>query len=190
VNVDSNTDNAGAGPESGPALVIRPLDERDSIAELTDLLHRSYRALADMGLRFFATHQTEKQTLERVSSGRCYVALLNDRLVGTITYYGPKKTSAASFYRRDDVAFFGQFAVAPELQGRGFGNELLAHVESIARGEDGITELALDTAEPASHLIEYYARHGYTIVEHVQWSETNYRSVVMSKRLSDRDRAS
>ena len=44
-------------------------------------------------------------------------------------------------------------------------------------------EVALDTAEGATHLISIYARRGYRLVEHVRWQHATYRSVIMSKRL-------
>jgi GNAT superfamily N-acetyltransferase len=170
-------------------VIIRPLSDGDSIADLTELLHRAYGSLAAMGLRFFATHQTVEQTLERIRAGRCFVATLDARIVGTITLYGPNETSSAEWYRRHDIAYFGQFAIEPALQRRGLGTQLLAHVEGVARGE-GVRELLLDTAEPAQHLIDYYARLGFDTIGHVQWRETNYRSVIMSKPLSGSDRAS
>jgi hypothetical protein len=43
--------------------------------------------------------------------------------------------------------------------------------------------MALDTAEPAAHLIAFYNRLGYRFIEHAQWRMTNYRSVIMSKTL-------
>ena len=49
--------------------------------------------------------------------------------------------------------------------------------------QQGATELALDTAEGATHLIRWYERLGFRFIQHVSWDETNYRSVVMSKRL-------
>lgn len=164
------------------SIIIRAIADSDSIAELTELLHRAYRRLGDMGLRYFATHQTEEQTLSRVRSGRCFVAERDGRVVGTITMYRKREMEQPTWYRRDGVAYFGQFGVEPELQGTGIGNLLLAHVERVAQDE-GIEELALDTAEPATHLIEYYSRHGYRPVDTVQWRDVNYRSVVMSKTL-------
>jgi len=56
------------------------------------------------------------------------------------------------------------------------------HVESVAK-QDGVTELALDTSEKAEHLIRYYTRRGYRFVEHTQWPDVNYRSVIMTKTL-------
>ena len=61
-------DGAGHEADSSKA-VLRRLAGTDSIAELTDLLHRAYRRLADMGLCYWATHQTEEQTRERIAGG-------------------------------------------------------------------------------------------------------------------------
>src|SRR5688572_7418283 len=122
-------------------MEIRLLGDDDSIAELTDLLHRAYKRLGDMGLRFFATHQTEEQTLSRVRAGTCFVGMCDGRIVATISVYRGRRnrtdggTDGPDWYRRDGVYYFGQFAVDPNYQGRGFGNMLLMHVESLARNE-------------------------------------------------------
>ena len=60
--------------------------------------------------------------------------------------------------------------------------KLLDFVEARAR-ESGARELALDTAVGAKHLIDMYLRKGYRLVDKVDWPETNYLSVVMSKNL-------
>jgi len=164
--------------------IIRPIAETDSLEHLTELLHRAYARLAEMGLRFFATHQTVEQTRSRVESGRCFVAELDGRIVGTICLYRRTLEHGPAWYARDGVGYFGQFGVEPAHQGGGIGNLLLEHVERAARAV-GLDELALDTAETATHLIEYYARHGYRLVDGVQWKDVNYRSVVMSKTLVD-----
>ena len=49
----------------------------------------------------------------------------------------------------------------------------------------GADELALDTAEGASHLIGYYEKRGYRFMEYVNWDVTNYRSVIMSKTIGE-----
>jgi hypothetical protein len=46
-----------------------------------------------------------------------------------------------------------------------------------------LKELALDTAEPAAHLIDWYQRLGFALVGHWKWGGANYRSVLMSKNL-------
>lgn len=37
-------------------VVVRKLQAGDSLTELTDLLHRAYRELAEAGMQFTATH--------------------------------------------------------------------------------------------------------------------------------------
>lgn len=161
---------------------IRPFEKSDSIELLTDLLHRAYQPLAEMGLRFLATHQDFEMTSRRVETGTCLLAVVDGRIVGTITYYDPDHTKGSPWLDRDDIAHFGQLAVEHEFQGRGIGCLLIDRAEAIAR-ERGVSELALDTAEPAKHLIEWYTRLGYRFIEYVQWEVTNYRSVVMSKKI-------
>jgi GNAT superfamily N-acetyltransferase len=163
-------------------IIIRPFDRSDSIEELTNLLHRSYKALADAGLKFLATHQTPEITRQRIEHGVCFVADMGGRIVGTITYYSPGHAKGSPWFERSGVAHIGQMGVEPELQGRGIASRLMIHVEDFARAQKAL-ELALDTAETANHLIDWYTRLGYRFIEHVQWSVTNYRSVVMSKTL-------
>jgi len=91
-------------------------------------------------------------------------------------------TGGSPFYERNDVAGASQFAVRPSHQSYGIGGTLLRLVEELA-GEKGVAALGLDTSEDASDLIAMYVRKGYRFVEHTQWSETNYRSVVLGKPL-------
>ena len=58
----------------------------------------------------------------------------------------------------------------------------MKRVEAMAI-HDGAAELALSTAEPAVHLVDYYARRGYRVVEHTDATQLHYRSVILSKRL-------
>ncbi len=165
------------------ALRIRPLNESDSITELTELLHRAYAELGEQGLHFTAVDQTEATTRVRIERGRCFVAVVDDAVVGTITYYSPSPNAASAWYRLPGVATFGQFGVDPDYRGRRIGSRLLAHVEALARA-DGAIELALDTAENAIALVDMYARMGFRVVAHDDYIVTAYRSVVMSKALA------
>jgi GNAT superfamily N-acetyltransferase len=80
------------------------------------------------------------------------------------------------------VAHVGQFAVEPALRKRGIGGRLMDAAEELARAA-GARELALDTAEPALHLIDLYGRRGFRLIEYAQWRGKRYRSVIMSKTL-------
>jgi GNAT superfamily N-acetyltransferase len=163
---------------------LRLLAPSDDIAELTALLHRAYAGLAQRGMRFLASHQDEVRTLRRISAGECWLAVAGSggTIVGTIVLKNAERTSGSPWYDRPAVACFGQFAVKPEWQGRGVGSRLVDQVERRARAK-GITELALDTAEGAEDLRRFYERRGYRFVEYAQWTEVNYRSVIMTKSL-------
>ncbi len=163
-------------------IVIRRFAPGDSIGEITALLHRSYLQLARVGLRYLATHQDDSITSERLTDGTSFLALQKGQIVGTITCYDSDHTSGSPFLDRDGVGHIGQFGVEPSVQRRGIGTFLLDYAEAHAR-QIGLEEVALDTAESARHLIDWYLRLGYRFIEYVSWDVTNYRSIVLGKKL-------
>ncbi len=163
-------------------VVIRPCQPTDDVSALTELLHQAYGQLARAGFRYLATHQDEAMTRQRLESGHPFVAVLDGLVVGTVTLYPPQPDSPCELYRQSGVYCFGQFGVRPDLQRGGIGRRLVDHLEAAARGL-GATQLALDTAEGATHLVQWYERLGFQFAQYVQWDVTNYRSVVMSKPL-------
>lgn len=167
-------------------VVIRPFDETDSIDELTDLLHRGYKILSDMGLRYLATYQDSDTTRKRIEHANCFVAVYQGKLIGTVTMNMPEATSGSPWLDREEVVHFQQFAVDPPYQGQGIGTRMVGFVEDYAC-RNGVSELALDTSEKALHLIAWYKRLGYRFIEYASWDITNYRSVVMSKTLRPRE---
>jgi len=152
------------------------------IEPLTHLLHEAYSPLAARGLRYTATYQTPAQTLERLLDGESYLAFHDEDLIGTITLYPERTSSSCEYYRRSGVVSFGQFGISLGLQGNGIGSEMMNKIEARARAL-GAKYLALDTSENADHLIKMYEKRGFFRVGFTQWSDTNYRSVIMSKSL-------
>lgn len=168
--------------EEGQELTIRWLRPGDSITGLTELLHRAYARQAARGFRYLATWQDAATTCKRCAQGECFVAEAGGRVIGTVTLLDAAKTKGSPWFDRPDVACFGQFGVEPGLQGRGIGNRLMDHIERRAK-DKRLAELALDTAEGATDLIQWYSGRGYRFIEYVEWDVTNYRSVIMSKNL-------
>ena len=163
-------------------LQVRLLSSNDSIEDLTGLLHRAYARLGAMGLNYTAVDQTAAVTAKRIQGGTCYVATLQGAVVGTIMVQPTYAKNDCAYFTRPGVAAAHQFAVAPQHQSLGIGRMLLEKAEAWAR-EHGFQELAMDTAEPATHLVAYYAKLGYPQVGWVAWPGKVYRSVVLSKRL-------
>jgi GNAT superfamily N-acetyltransferase len=163
-------------------LAIREYRAADSVAEITSLLHDAYAELSRMGFRYLATHQSEEVTARRLGRGAPLIAEMDGRIVGTVTLYAARADHQVEWYRRPDVCYFAQFGVRPDLQRLGIGVRLLRAVEDQARAR-GASELACDTAEGAVHLRDWYAREGFRPVGSMDWPETNYLSVVLSKTL-------
>lgn len=164
-------------------LEIRRLRDEDSREELTELLHRAYAELGSLGFRYRAVDQDVEMTRKRLTKGECYVAVHAEVVVGTALLQPPSVSApSCEWYDRPDVAVLSQFAVEPRFQRRGWGGQLMTRAEQRAV-ELGAVELTVDTAEGATHLIELYLRRGYRQVGLEQWEHTNYRSVLLSKRL-------
>ncbi len=197
----SNIGSASRASDAARAptgVTIRALAPADSFEEITTLLHRAYKRQVDMGLRPLAGRQSADVTRRRAQSSECYVALLpveqdsagvhgsrsanRERVVGVILLCEHEPDKGPPWFDRPGVVSFSQFAVDPEVQGKGIGRLLLDHVEGRAR-EMNATELALSMAEPDAELLRFYVRLGFRLVEHWQWPYTNYRSAILSKAL-------
>ncbi len=169
------------------AVAVRLLHARDPISEITSLLHRAYARQMAMGLQPLAGRQDDETTAKRVHNGECYVAVMGPpgkrgRIVGTILFHEIEDAAGPPWFQRPDVDSFSQFAVDPDIQGKGLGRLMLEKAESRAR-ECGAAELGLSMAEPDTDLMNFYLKRGYRFIEHWQWPYTNYRSAILSKTL-------
>jgi len=165
-------------------IAVRRLATTDSFEELTALLHRAYAGQVALGLRPLAGRQDAATTRKRCSSGECFIAAMDGRLVGTILFHEVEDAKGPPWFQNKHVDSFSQFGVDPDIQGRGIGQMLLSTVERRA-AECGATELALSMAEPDVKLMEFYKRRGYRFIEYWQWPYTNYRSAILSKTLAE-----
>ena len=167
------------------AIIVRPLAPRDDMAALTDLIHSAYARHAANNLLFFATRQSVEETARRFSSGHGLVAESGGRLVGTLTVRPPQPDAKVAAYRDPTTWSLCQFAVLPEAQGMGVGHRLHDAAFEYARRHGGRI-MALDTAAPATDLIDMYRRWGYTVVGECDWRpQTNYPSVVLTRPITD-----
>jgi GNAT superfamily N-acetyltransferase len=165
-------------------IVIRLLERSDSLTELTELLHRAYQRLADLGFNYTATYQSVEVTRERIEGNECYVAVTGARIVGTALFI-PERVSKPAWADRPGVAYSAQLGVDPEFRHRGIGARLMDVVEARAK-ELGFEYIAGDTSQGADYLLRFYAGRGYEIVDHWQWQGKTYRSVVLAKKLTQR----
>ncbi|MFF9689553.1 GNAT family N-acetyltransferase [Streptomyces sp. NPDC014623] len=62
---------------------------------------------------------------------------------------------------RGEAAYFGMFAVRPELQGAGLGKVIIAEAERVARESWGVHEMHMTVISVRTELTAWYERRGY-----------------------------
>jgi GNAT superfamily N-acetyltransferase len=165
------------------SLQCREIDTSDSMEILTSLIRAAYAPHAANGLRYWGTHQTVEDTVKQFSEGTGLIGSMDGRIVATITLRRPDPASEVEIYRDPATWKFTQFAVQPELKGKGVGRQLHEYALAYAYAR-GCRRMALDTAVPAEALIALYTAWGYSLVGTCDWRPfTNYPSVVMAKEL-------
>jgi GNAT superfamily N-acetyltransferase len=162
-------------------VVVRRFDPaRDSFDEMTDLLHRAFARLGAMGLNCTCVDQPVSVTNARAAAGDCFIAECDGKLIGTITLYMHDDESPCKMYRDPYVASVHQFGVDPGWQNRGLGQLMLAFADHWAATR-GYAELALDTPQPAAHLLAFYRAQGFRIADFIHFNGKRYDSAILSR---------
>jgi len=141
------------------------------------LVNQAYQELADMGLNYTATYQDEEITLQRMRKGRCYLLLDGQKVIGTILLYEDDYLK-----RSKKCAYVGQFGIHPDYKRKKLGSLLMDYVEKIAL-EEGYASIQLDTAKPATHLVNWYLKRDYRIIADGHWHGKTYESWIFEKPL-------
>jgi GNAT superfamily N-acetyltransferase len=128
-------------------------------------------------MNFTAATQDEQLTRQHVETREVYLMERDGQLVATVTLRD--RTDSAGVRH----IYINALAVRRDLQRQGLGSLLLEFAEGVAR-ERSVFVLRLDTAKPASHLIDLYTRSGYRVRGHRHWKGKTYDSVIMEKTLS------
>jgi GNAT superfamily N-acetyltransferase len=165
-------------------IIFRYFTSSDSLDELTSLINKAFAVHKEKGLNYMAATQNSETTRKRIRKSYCIIATLDGKIVGTRTIKPPWRTKGSPWFNRRDVCKANQFAVDPGLQSKGIGEHFNQIGEYLA-AVTGAKELACDTSEHAKGVIDYHLKRGYRFIEYVNWKTTNYRSVVMSKRVAE-----
>ncbi|QLE75024.1 GNAT family N-acetyltransferase [Streptomyces rectiverticillatus] len=74
---------------------------------------------------------------------------------------GDRIVACCQLERRGTHAYFGMFAVSPEMQGGGLGKVVIAEAERLVRTDWGATEMHMTVIKQRDELIAWYERRGY-----------------------------
>jgi len=101
---------------------------------------------------------------EGVDDSSLYVAVNNEKIVGTIVYSHEQEQAYQAIKWQIDynvpVIIIGKLAVHPDYFGYGIGKELLAHADVIGR-QQGMKAIRLDTYEENLPAIQLYEKCGF-----------------------------
>lgn len=87
------------------------------------------------------------------------VGVENGRML--VVERGGELVACCQLEHRGDHAYFGMFAVRPELQGAGLGKVIIAEAERWVRAEWGVREMRMTVISARDELIAWYERRGY-----------------------------
>lgn len=131
--------------------------ERKDAERLQALIHEAYALIRELRLNWPAANADVDQVRENVEQNECYVLEADGRIVATITLSKGDEVKAIT-----DLPFIKWFAVDPAEQGKGYGDKLLAWVETaIIRDKVGAPAVTLGTSEKHPWLLPMYKRRGY-----------------------------
>lgn len=138
-------------------LNFRVADEQD-VPALVALIESAYRGEASR-----AGWTTEADLLEgQRTDSEGVGAVVKDpdsRLLAV--EHADRIVACCQLERRPEHAYFGMFAVRPDLQGAGLGKMVLAEAERFVRAEWAAPAMHMTVITQRADLIAWYVRRGY-----------------------------
>lgn len=142
----------------GGTLSFRFADPGD-IAAIVDLVESAYRGDASR-----AGWTTEADLLDgqRTDAGAVAEIVASPDRDMLLAEANGALAGCCQLERRPPAgAYFGMFSVRPAAQGQGWGRQILAEAERLARDEWGAATMMMTVLEQRRDLIGWYERRGY-----------------------------
>jgi GNAT superfamily N-acetyltransferase len=137
------------GPDNGIVIRLAKTSDAEAIASLLLEAFIEYQSLYTRQ-GFAATAITNEQLVARMSEGPVWVAVLDERIVGT-----------ASVVAKAESLYIRGMAVRPTARRQRIGALLLTHIEEFARTE-GFSRLILSTTPFLDRAIRLYEHFGFS----------------------------
>lgn len=158
-------------------IIIKP--DYITWEEITEVIHQAFIEKKEKGMNYLGSYQTVEITKKRVGDGICLVALLNKKVVGTMTVKFFKPTRKGKKWHNETMyAYASQDAVLPEYKGLGIGRKLQNKRIEICQ-ENNVDELLMHTSTYAQDILNWWKRQGAQKIELISGTATNYYSIRM-----------
>lgn len=145
----------------GDTLHLLPADVDDA-AEVASLVRLAYRGDES---RTGWTTEADLLADDRIDADRVRARLESpDSVVLTLRDRHSRLIACCELIRRSEhLAYFGMFAIRPDLQAAGLGRQVLAAAERHAASEWRSNRIEMTVIAQRSELIAWYERRGYRI---------------------------
>jgi ribosomal protein S18 acetylase RimI-like enzyme len=146
-----------APPRDSAELTYRDAAEAD-VPALVALIESAYRGEASRAgwtseADILGGQRTDPQGVHEV------ITAPGSRLM--IVERDGEPVACCQLEHRGEAAYFGMFAVRPDLQGAGLGRRIIAEAERSVRETWGVAEMHMTVISVREDLIAWYERRGY-----------------------------
>jgi ribosomal protein S18 acetylase RimI-like enzyme len=146
-----------APPRDSAELTYRDAAEAD-VPALVALIESAYRGEASRAgwtseADILGGQRTDPQGVREV------ITAPGSRLM--IVERDGEPVACCQLEHRGEAAYFGMFAVRPDLQGAGLGRRIIAEAERSVRETWGVAEMHMTVISVREDLIAWYERRGY-----------------------------
>ena len=136
-------------------LAFRFAEERD-VPAIVGLVEAAYRGEAGW------TTETHLLDGQRTDAGMVRAAIRAHGSAVLVAEAGGHLVGCCQLERRPDAeVYFGMFSVRPGRQGQGWGRQILAEAERLARDDWGARTMVMTVLAQRGELIAWYERRGY-----------------------------
>ncbi len=156
--------------------------ENITFDEIHELLWNANQKNRDDGFVLSTSEMSGDQLKNRIGTdGHCFVALIDNKLVGTLSL---RYLYRNSWFAKGKIADYMLAGVHPDFQGKHI-NTALSELAFETASKDGYDAIELDTAENNTHAIEVYKHLGFKKVSYKANPSGDHYSVIMMKWLKD-----
>jgi len=161
---------------------IRIIEKPEEISwdTIHDVLQKAHQVHFDAGIVMYTATLTAEELEKRVvgSNGKCYVAMDDDTVVGTLSFI---HKHFQRWYCQGESAELTLQGVLPSYQGRHIGTNMIKMCEKEIRKQE-INTICFDTAEQNTirikmalkdqyRLVDYHYNNGHFSVELMKWMD-------------------
>lgn len=155
--------------------------ENITFDEIHELLWDANQKNRDDGFVLSTSEMSGNQLKKRIGAdGHCFVALIDNQLVGTLSL---RYLQRNSWFAKGKIADYMLAGVHPDFQGKHI-NTALSELAFETASKDGCDAIELDTAENNTHAIEVYRHLGFKKVSYKANPSGDHYSVIMMKWLN------